>query len=373
MAKKRTTKSLKPAARVGRAARANARGAQRKERTSRSVRRRVKGAFRSASCEQLPRYAGVASLLRLPVHSDIEAAPVDVLLSGVPFDGGVNHRPGARLGPRAVREASATAKSFSSALGVDIFDELQVADGGDIATGPGNLEQALGAMATRAEAVARSGIVGGYVGGDQTTTLGVLRGIRRAKLKPLGLVHFDAHTNTLGALSGRCIHHESVVRNAVEEGIVVAERSIQVGIRGPFAARDELAFPFAKHFEIATTDEVKWDLHSVVSQVRKVLRQGPVYVTVDVSVLDPAYAPGTGCPTPGGLDVWELQQLLRALVGGDIVGFDVVEIAPAYDPAGVTGLVGVTVLQEILCAIADTRRSARAAASSRRGRGRVSA
>jgi agmatinase len=324
----------------------------------------------------MPRFAGVPSFLRLPLLDWMDGVPeVDVLICGVPFDGGTSFRPGARLGPRAVREASGLARGFSAALGVDIYDELRVADGGDIPTGPHDLAAALDTIAARAEAIARSGMIGGFIGGDQTVTLGALRGIHRAKLKRIGLVHIDAHPNAAGPVSGFDVHHGSVVRNAVEEGLISPDHSIQIGVRGPFSSPDDMAFSLSQGFEIVNLDDVRWDIHSAVSQVRKIVRQGPVYVSVDICALDPAYAPGTGIPAPGGMNTWELQQILRALVGTDIIAFDVVEICPAYDHADITALAGVTAIQEILSAVADTRRSARPAPSTKSSgrRGRVSA
>ncbi len=182
----------------------------------------------------------------------------------------------------------------------------------------------------------------------------------------MGLVHIDAHTNTVGPSWGQDIHHGSVIRHAVEEGLIRPEWTIQLGLRGPFSSSGELGFALSHGFEIVNVDEVKWDLHSAVSQLRKVVGKGPVYVSVDVAALDPAHAPGVGIPWPGGMNTWELQQILRALVGSEIVGFDVVEISPPYDVSGITAMVGVSVLQEILAAIADTRRSARPAPSTRR-------
>jgi guanidinopropionase len=322
-------------------------------------------AFRPARSEALPRYAGVASFLRLPSYTPPALPDVDVLLTGVPFDGGTSYRPGARLGPRAVREASALARSFSSALGVDIYSELRVADGGDVVVPPHDLRLALEAVAGRAEAIARSGVLPGFVGGDQCVTLGALRGLHRAKLKSFGLLHIDCHSNTNGPAWGHEVHHGSVVRAAVEEGLVRRDAVLQLGLRGPYSSADELDWALAQGFELVDMDEIKWDLHAALSAVRKLARGGPLYVSVDIAALDPAYAPGTGIPLPGGMNTWELQQVLRALVGADLVGFDLVEIAPAYDPTGITALAGVTIVQEILSALADTRRSARPAPSSR--------
>jgi agmatinase len=330
--------------------------------------------FRPVPTEDMPRYAGIPTFLRLPVVPEGAGIPdVDVLLTGVPFDGGSSYRPGARLGPRAVRDASALARGFSSALGIDVFEELRVADGGDVPTTVHDIERALDMIAARAEAIARSGVVGGWVGGDQTTTLGVLRGLHRAKLRPVGLVHIDAHGNTAGPAWGRDIHHGSVIRHAVSEGLIRADWTVQIGLRGPFSSSSELGFAFGHGFEIVNIDEVKWDLHSAVSTLRRVVSQGPMYVSVDVAALDPAQAPGVGIPWPGGMSFWELQQILRALVGADIVGFDVVEICPPHDVSDLTSLAGVVILHEILAAIADTRRSARPAPSTKERVGRVSA
>ena len=330
--------------------------------------------FRAPSSNELPRVAGIPSFLRLPVHDDPDHVPeVDVLLCGVPFDGGTSFRPGARFGPRAVREASALARSFSAALGVDVYDELRAADGGDIAFFAQDLGSALSAVTARAESITRSSAICGLIGGDQTLTLAALRGIQRAKKKAFGMLHIDAQSNSLGAAKDAHLDHSSVLRHALEEGLIRPDSTLQIGVRGPYSAADDLAFALAHGFEVVTMDEVRWDLHSVVSQVRKLVQKGALYVSVDVSALDPAHAPGTAFPLPGGMNTWELQQILRALVGAEIIGFDVVEIAPSYDPAGITALAGVSILHELLAALADTRRSGRPAPSShhtpsRRGR-----
>lgn len=321
----------------------------------------------------VPRLDGIPSFLQLPVLTDTEQVPeVDVLLCGVPCDGCSAFRPGARFGPRAVREASVFARPFSAALGVDVLDELRVADGGDIAVSALELDAALQAIARRSELLTRSGVIGGYIGGDQSLTLGALRGIHRAKKKSFGLLHIDAQSNCLGAPREPRLDHSNVLRHALEEGLIRADSVLQLGIRGPHASAADASAANALGFETVGMDEVRWDLHSAVSQVRKLVQKGALYVSVDVSALDPAFAPGTAFPLPGGMNTWELQQVLRALVGAEIVAFDVVEIAPSYDPAGVTALAGVSIVHEILAALADTRRSGRPSPSShhagRRGR-----
>jgi agmatinase len=313
-----------------------------------------------------------ATFFGLPRHESKARAPsVDVLLTGVPYDGGSLHRPGARLAPDAVRSASSSFGSYSDALGISVWDEIQAADGGDVALLAHEGGAALEVIARRAEAVARSGIIGGYVGGDQTVTLAVLRGIHRAKLKSVGLLHIDSCTDTAGPVGSRDLHQFSVLRRAAEEGLLRAEWVVQVGIRGPHLSDQDVEYSMAKGFDIVKVDDAKWDIHSAVSQIRKIVRKGSLYVSVDVSALDPAFAPGAGAGRPGGMNTWELQQLIRALVGAQIVGFDVVEVSPPYDPTGVAALAGASVLHELLAVIADTHRSARPAPSSagrRRGK-----
>ncbi|HVU03439.1 MAG TPA: arginase family protein [Polyangiaceae bacterium] len=319
-----------------------------------------------------PAYATVPSFFGLPRPPSVDPVPaVDVLLSGLPYDGGALYRSGGRFSPRAVRDASTELGSYSEALGIGVWDEIRAADGGDVAVAPDDLGRALDAIARRSEAVARSGVIGGWVGGDQTVTLGVLRGIHRAKLKAVGLVHIDSCTDTLGPAGSRDVHQHSVLRNAADEGLIRPHSVVQVGIRGPHAAEREVQLAVARGFEIVKVDDVKWDIHSAISQIRKIVREGSLYVTVDVSVLDPAFAPGASTARPGGMNTWELQQVLRALVGAQIVGFDVVEVCPPYDPSGVTALAAASVLHELLAVIADTHRSARPAPSSagrRRGK-----
>src|SRR6185503_10967425 len=258
------------------------------------------------------RAAGVASLLRLPIHDDPNVIPsVDVLLAGVPFDGGSSFRPGARFGPRAVREASALSNSFSGALGVDVSEEVAAADGGDLLLGSQTVETAVEAVALRAAQVASSGVIPGFVGGDRTLTLGALRGIRRAKHKAVGLLTIAAHPGASTA-DGQEIRSSNFLRHALAEGLVRTDCTLQIGLRGPYPTSDEFALAFSNGIDTVGVDEVRWDLHAVVSQVRRLVQKGGVYVSVDVGALDPAYAPGASSPVPGGMTTWDLQQILRA-------------------------------------------------------------
>lgn len=365
MAAKKTRKKKAPA-RKRKVAKSKRRGTEPKPASRKSPTN-----FHPTSSADMPRFGGVSTFLRLPVY-DSRTSAVDVVLVGCPYDGGACFRPGARFGPRAIREASALGKRFSAALGIDIYDELGVADGGDVLMSPHDMTEALAAVSARAEQLARAGIVGGYVGGDQTVTLGALRGLARAKLKSAGLIHIDSHCNTSPSAWGSDIHHGSAIRIALEERLIRADRVMQIGVRGPYTNHHEPGFSLAKGFEVVDVDSVKWDLYSVMSEVRRLVRRGPIYLSVDLSALDPAYAPGVSFPSPGGMSTWELQQILRSMVGAEIVGFDVVEAAPAYDHAGMTSLAAAAVLQEILSAMADTRRSVRPARRSKTRGGRVS-
>jgi agmatinase len=317
-----------------------------------------------------PWYVRPQTFFGLPRREVTEEIPsVDVLLTGVPYDGGCLERTGARLAPRAVREASLGLGGYTEALGIHVWDEIRAADGGDVVIASDDGAHALEQIAERAEAIARSGVVSGFVGGDQTVTLGVLRGIHRAKLKSTAMLHIDASTDTLGKAGARDVHHRSVLRVATEEGLIRGDSVLQVGIRGPHTSDREIQIAVGAGFEIVKADDVKWDLHAAVSQIRRVVRQGSLYVSVDVSALDPAYAPGVSGARPGGLTTWELQQILRALVGAQIVAFDVVEITP--EPSGVTALAGASIVHELLAVIADTHRSAGPAPSTtgrRRGK-----
>jgi arginase family enzyme len=316
-------------------------------------------------------------LLDLPLERSSARVPaVDVLLLGVPTDAGTLHRAGARLGPDAIRQASWMGGRFSTALGVDIYEELRVADGGNVPVQALGTDAALAMVAERVAHVARSGAVVGLVGGDQSTTLAALRGIRAAKKRAVGLLHIDAFHDMLPLEEAFRIHHRNALRQAVLEKLVRLDSVMQIGLRGPCASAAELAFALGQGFEVVTMDEVRWDFHAVVSQVRKIVSRGSLYVSVDLCALDPSVAPGVSTPAPGGMSSWQLQQILRALVGADIVGFDVVELTPAYDVAELAAGVATITLQEVLSALADTRRSARPAPSapaSRQRRGRRSA
>ena len=308
--------------------------------------------FRPISTRQVPRFAGVPSFLRLPVHA--EPSDVDVLICGAPFDGGTTFRPGARFGPRAIRVASALGRGYSPERSVALFDRLRCADGGDILCVPMSAERTLQAIDERVTEIARAGAVPILVGGDHTISLGPLRALARQH-GPLGLIHFDAHSDTFGPAWDVDLHHGTVFRHALAEGLLRPADVLQIGIRGPFTAANDLQFAQDAGIRIIMIDEVKRDFAGVARAISEVSQRGACYVSFDMDGVDPAYAPGTGTPVPGGMTSYEALQLLRAVSGSRLVGADVVEISPDHDVSGITALLAVSVLSEVLAALAQAR------------------
>jgi agmatinase len=308
--------------------------------------------FRPKSPRTSPRFSDVATFLRLPRHDD--PRDVDVLICGAPFDGGTTFRPGARFGPRAVRNASALTRGFHPAQGVDLFDVLRCADGGDVTCIPMSIERTLENIRARVAEIAAGGALPALVGGDHSITLGALRAL--AKLHgPLGLVHFDAHCDTYPPAWDIDVHHGTVFRNAAEEGLLRAQDVLQIGIRGPFTSASDLEGSRKLGFRVLMIDEVKRGLAAVEAQLTALGGRGAFYVSFDMDAVDPAYAPGTGTPVPGGLTSYEALALVRALAGIRIVGCDVVEISPDHDMTGNTALLAATVLAELLAVVAQGR------------------
>jgi agmatinase/guanidinopropionase len=263
--------------------------------------------------------------------------------------------------------------SYSEALGVETT-ELSAADGGDIVTAELSTAALLDKVADHVADVVKTGSVAALVGGDGTLTLGALRGIRRAKRRSVGLLHIDAFHDLVPVAAGGDITERSVLSAALEEELLRPENVFSIGVRGPVPSASEQRAALRSGFEVVSLDDVRWDVHAAVSQVRNLARRGSLYVSVDLCALDPSVAPGVSTPAPGGMTTWELQQILRSLVGADIVGFDVVGLVPGYDVSELSASVGVIALRELLAAIADTRRSGAPDSAPPRGRsGRRSA
>jgi agmatinase len=297
-----------------------------------------------------PRFAQPATFMRLPQADS--AGGLDAALLGVPFDGGASYRPGARLGPRAVREQSSLIRTYSYVQKVHPFDRLNVADVGDADCPPTDLVKAYAEIESRAAAIHREGAVPVAVGGDHGVTLPLLRAAAKAH-GPLALVQFDAHIDTWDDYFGGKYFHGSPFRRAIEEGLVDGRRFVQVGIRGPGYGEDD--FDFHREHGIVVLDiegVLERGVERTAAEIRRVA-QGPAYVTFDIDAVDPAFAPGTGTPEIGGLTSHDAVTLVRGLAGLNVVGCDVVEVSPLYDgPGQITALLAANLLFEMLCVVA---------------------
>ncbi|MGO9855197.1 MAG: agmatinase [Acidimicrobiales bacterium] len=303
-----------------------------------------------ADATAVPRFAGISTFARLP-RAD-EVARWDVAVVGVPFDGGTSYRPGARFGPAAVREGSRLLRPYNPALGSLPFALAQVVDAGDIACTPFGAEEAV----TQIEAGAGALLGGGgrlvAIGGDHTIALPLLRATA-GRHGPLALVHFDAHLDTWDTYFGQRFTHGTPFRRAWEEGLLRTESSVHVGLRGPLYSIADLSDDAGMGFAQITTDDVATrGVAEVVGQVLERVGHAPLYVSVDIDVLDPAHAPGTGTPEAGGLTSRELLALVRGLEPASIVGADVVEVSPAYDHAEITAVAAAHVLYELVTLMA---------------------
>jgi agmatinase len=301
----------------------------------------------------VPRYGGPATFARLPRLDEVERAEVKIV--GVPFDTGVSYRPGARFGPAHVRGASRLLRPYHPGLATEPFGSQQVADAGDLGVNPFDIDEAIAAIEAGARELTADGATLVTIGGDHTIALPLLR-VMHERHGPVAVLHFDAHLDTWDTYFGAPYTHGTPFRRASEEGLIDRMASCHVGIRGPLygphdlPADAELGFVpiHAQEFETAGVD-------GVVERVRDRLGDAPVYVSIDIDVLDPAFAPGTGTPEAGGLSSRELLGVLRGLTGLRLVGADVVEVAPAYDHAEVTGIAAAHVVYELLALLARQR------------------
>ncbi|GAA2996340.1 agmatinase [Actinokineospora diospyrosa] len=294
----------------------------------------------------VPRYAGEATFARLPRLSDVPDA--DAVVWGVPFDAGVSYRPGARFGPGHVRQSSRLLRPYNPALDVEPFAVRQVADAGDVGVNPFDLDAAVATVESSATALGgtRRRLV--TIGGDHTIALPLLR-VQHERHGPVAVLHFDAHLDTWDSYFGAAYTHGTPFRRAGEEGLLDTDHSVHVGIRGPLYSRLDLDESEQLGFTaVHARDFARTPLDDIINRVRTRLGDRPVYVSVDIDVLDPGFAPGTGTPEAGGLSSRELLEVLRGLAGLNVVGADVVEVAPAYDHAEITGIAAAHVIYELL-------------------------
>ena len=311
--------------------------------------------YEPANSFETPRFSGVRTFMRLPNVQDLENA--DVAIVGAPFDTGASFRAGARFGPEGIRSVSHLLRPYNPSQDVSIFEHLSVVDYGDVPVVPGFIEESYERIAEGLEEVHRAGVVPIVLGGDHSIALPELRAAAAAH-GPLALVQFDSHADTWDAYFGQRYNHGTVFRRAVEEGLLLPEHSIQVGMRGSLYDSGDLAASGELGFDLLTTDAVrKLGMEETIARIRERVGETKAYVSFDVDFVDPAFAPGTGTPEVGGFSSREAQQFVRGLAGTQVVGCDVVEVYPQYDgPGQVTALLAANIAFEFLSQIAGASR-----------------
>ncbi|MDZ4093440.1 MAG: agmatinase [Paracoccaceae bacterium] len=311
--------------------------------------------FQPVSGLELPRYAGVATFMRLPhvALDDPRLAQVQIGLIGAPWDGGTTNRPGPRHGPRQLRDLSTMIRAENGVTGVRPFEAARCADLGDVAPNPADLHDSLARMEAFYSRVRAAGIIPLTAGGDHLCTLPILRAL--AKDRALGMIHFDSHTDLFNSYFGGTIYtHGTPFRRAVEEGLLDPYRVCMIGIRGTAYDREDRDFAKAVGIRVIPIEEFHArGPEDVMAEVRGIAGSGETYVSYDIDFVDPAYAPGTGTPEVGGPNSWQALLVARLLKGVNIVGADLVEVSPPFDPSGGTAFLAVSIMFEILCVMAE--------------------
>lgn len=302
--------------------------------------------YEPLSGREFPRFSGIKTFFRLP-YVAIDA-DYDVALLGIPFDGGASYRPGSRFAPSRVREISSLGRVFHYGRMAAFTHRLKVADIGDCPTVPIDLEKTYERIQKFFGSLLALGKKPISVGGDHSIALPILREMRKRYGKPLSFIHFDAHLDTYPPAWDCDYHHGSFARHAVEEGLVDPEKYHMIGIRGPFTGTQDLEFVKKHGVTVHTIDELRdMGTKAFVASLPD-FGDDPTYVSYDIDCLDPAFAPGTGTPVPGGLTTYEVQQIFRGLKLGNLVGADIVEISPPYDVSDLTALAGMDAMFELL-------------------------
>jgi guanidinopropionase len=304
----------------------------------------------------LPRFAGISTFMRLPHLDPIEApGQVDIALLGIPFDGATTNRPGTRLGPRQVREASSLMRLVNYGTLVAPYELCACADVGDVPVNPIDVSDTLRRIEAFVGHLVSGGVVPLSIGGDHIVSYPILRvlGVRR----PVGMIHVDAHSDTGDVyFGGQTLTHGTPFRRAIEDGVLDPKRTVQIGIRGTMYSRDERDWALGQGIRIIDMEEViRIGIPETIAEARRVVGAGPTYFTYDIDSIDPAFAPGTGTPEIGGFTSREALQLVRGFRHLDLVGADMVEVSPPLDQSGTTALVGATIAFELLCLLAEAR------------------
>jgi guanidinopropionase len=303
-----------------------------------------------------PRFTEIPTFMRAPIADTLDG--LDIALIGVPMDLGVTNRAGARHGPREIRNASSLMRIYNVSTDVNPYDLCRIADVGDVPINNlFNLDEAIKDIAAYYRDIHAAGVIPLSAGGDHSITYPIFQGI--AADQPVGMIHIDAHTDTWGEFYGSKFHHGAPFRLAAEDGLLDPKRTIQIGIRGGQNTLEGLNFSRESGMRVLMMDEfTEMGVKAVIEDARRVVGDGPTYISFDVDGLDPVYAPGTGTPEIGGITTVEALRLLRGLSNLNLVGGDVVEVAPPFDQTGNTALVGASLMFEILCLLATSRSAA---------------
>ncbi len=295
----------------------------------------------------MPRFGGPATMMRLPTQPT--AAGLDVCFVGIPMDIGTSNRSGTRHGPRQIRAESCMLRPYNMATGAAPFEKLQVADVGDVAINTFDLKDSVLRIEKAYDDILSHDCVPLGIGGDHTLTLPILRAIKK-KHGPVALVHVDAHADVNDRMFGETIAHGTPFRRAVEEDLLVNDKVFQIGLRGTGYAPEDFDWPRRQGFTVVTAEEC-WhkSLTPLMAEIRNTIGNHPTYISYDIDSLDPAFAPGTGTVEIGGLTIWQGLEIVRGCSGLNVVGGDLVEVSPPYDPTGNTALIGANLLYEMLC------------------------
>jgi guanidinobutyrase len=297
----------------------------------------------------MPRFAGPATMMRLPMAKT--ARGLDACFVGIPLDIGTSNRSGTRHGPRQIRAESCMLRPYNMATGAAPFDSLQVADIGDVAINTFDLKKSVKLIEKAYDRILAQDCIPLTLGGDHTLVLPILRAMAK-KHGPVALVHVDAHADINDEMFGEKIAHGTPFRRAVEEGLLAQDKVFQIGLRGTGYSPEDFNWPRKQGFTVVTAEEC-WhkSMTPLMAEVRKKIGNHPCYLTYDIDSLDPAFAPGTGTVEIGGLTTWQALEIVRGCKGLNLVGGDLVEVSPPYDPSGNTALIGANLLYEMLCVL----------------------
>ena len=297
----------------------------------------------------MPRFGGPATMMRLPAQETAEG--LDACFVGIPMDIGASNRPGTRLGPRQIRDESRMLRPYNMATRAAPFERMQVADVGDVAINTFDLKKSVGIIAEHYREILAHGAVPLTLGGDHTLTWPILRAMK-ARHGPVALIHVDAHADVNEAMFGEAEAHGTPFRRAWEEGCLLNDRVFQIGLRGTGYAAEDFDWGRSQGWTVVQAEELWYrSATPLMEQVRATVGDAPVYLSFDIDSLDPAFAPGTGTVEPGGLSTWQALEIVRGCAGLNLVGCDLVEVSPPYDPSGNTALIAANLLYEMLCVL----------------------